>query len=74
MEQYNMDGIYYRVERDGEWQDVCFSDCELEEIENFTTEYGAEQWKRVAIHLAEKLRDVGVFLKNEGYVQKEVIE
>lgn len=71
MEQYNMDGIYYRVERDGEWVDLCFSDLTPQEVEFLTEDYGANQWRRVANHLAGQLRDLGAFLKEEGYVKKE---
>lgn len=24
--QRNLDGVYFRVERDGKWQNICFSD------------------------------------------------
>lgn len=68
MKQYNMDGFYHRVERDGEWVNLCFSDLTPQEIESLTEDYGADQWKRVALHLAERLRNVGSFLRSEGYV------
>lgn len=60
-----LDNIFYRVERDGEWQNVCFSDLTEEEREKLTDDYGAEQWKRVAIHLADMIH-VAYQLGKEG--------
>lgn len=71
MKQYNMDSIYYRVKRDDKWQNVCFSDCTSEELAELTKDYTAEQWKRVALHFAEKLYELGEFLESEGYELRE---
>lgn len=30
----NLDGIYFRVERDGKFENICFSDMTEEEAEN----------------------------------------
>ena len=29
----NLDGVYFRVERDGKWQNICFSDLTTSERE-----------------------------------------
>ena len=29
----NLDGIYFRVQRDGKWENACFSDLTQEEME-----------------------------------------
>lgn len=29
--QRNMDGVYFRVERDGRWQNICYSDMTADE-------------------------------------------
>ena len=29
---YDLDGIYFRVERDGKWQSLCVSDLTPEEL------------------------------------------
>lgn len=71
MKRYNMDGIYYRVKRDDEYQSVCFSDLTPKEVDEVIGDkYGATQWRRIASHLAEKLRDLGAFLESEGYVRE----
>ena len=33
---YDLDGIYFRVERDGKWQSLCVSDLTLEELKSVT--------------------------------------
>ena len=30
----NLDGIYFRVQRDEKWENACFSDLTQEEMEN----------------------------------------
>lgn len=71
MEQYDMDNLYYRVERDGEWLSLCFSDLTPQEVESLTEDYSVDHWRQVAAHLASQLRDLGAFLKEEGYIKKE---
>lgn len=57
----NLDGCYFRVKRDGEWQSICFSD--LSESERSTlfddSNKTAEWWQSLAYHLADCLRRVG---------------
>lgn len=55
----NLDGIYFRVKRDGKWGNVCFSDMTNEERDEVIKERPAEWWKSVAYHLADCLRQVG---------------
>ena len=55
----NLDGCYFRVERDGKWQSICFSDLTDEEREKVTGERPAEWWKSLTYHLADCLRDFG---------------
>lgn len=52
----NADGIYYRIKRDGKWQNICFTDLTTEERKalKLHEEYGDEQWERVALHLADR--------------------
>lgn len=54
----NLDGIYYRVERNGKWENHCFTDLTLEEIDKLTSEYNEKQWKQVALHLRERIIDM----------------
>ena len=65
--QRNLDGIYFRVERDGRWQNVCYSDMtkiERDEIaekraEHATPEEQAAWWRSMADILADQLYDMG---------------
>ena len=55
----NLDGIYFRVERDGKWENVCFSDLTDDEKEKVSMNRSAEWWKSLALHLAYRLREIG---------------
>ena len=33
MEQRNLDGVYFRCQRNGKWDNICFSDLTEEEME-----------------------------------------
>lgn len=55
----DLDEIYYRVKRNGEWKNICFTDLTMKEIEKLTSEYGAKQWERIALHLRDTIRDIG---------------
>ena len=47
------DEMYFRVERNGKWQNVCFCDLTLDEIDKVTANRSAEWWKRVALYLRD---------------------
>ena len=65
--QRNLDGIYFRVQRDGKWQNVCYSDMEQRErdeiasrrAETSTTSEQAQWWRSMADILADQLYDMG---------------
>ena len=59
MTQRNLDGIYFRIQRDGKWTNVCFSDMiEVEMLE--VLEGRNEAWlKNMCIILARTLRQIG---------------
>lgn len=65
--QRNLDGIYFRVERDGKWQNVCYSDMEqverseiaLERAKHATLEEQVTWWRSMADLLADQLYDMG---------------
>lgn len=67
----NPDGIFYRVNRDGEWQSVCFTNLTIAEREKVTEGYKEDQWKRVALHLAERLKMLVEVLEEQGYFLHE---
>lgn len=57
-----LDGIYFRVMREGKWQNICFSDLteqEREIIANMGGGRTVEWWKSVAYHLADRLKIIG---------------
>lgn len=55
-----LDGCYFRMQRDGKWGPVCFSDLTEEErnLEMFS-DRTAEWWKSLACHLADCLKEIG---------------
>lgn len=55
----DLDGVYFRVKRDGVWGNACFSDMTAEEIEEMIGDRPAQWWKSLACHLGERLRQVG---------------
>lgn len=63
----NLDGIYFRVQRDGHWQSVCYSDMEQDErdevarkrAESGTPAEQAQWWRSMADHLADQLYYMG---------------
>lgn len=65
--QRNLDGVYFRVERDGKWESVCYSDMEQQEreevvaarVDDRTPEEQAAWWRSLADILADQLYDMG---------------
>ena len=54
-----LDGIYFRVQREGKWDNICFSDMTEQEIEKVIGNRKAAWWKSVAMHLKEQLNQIG---------------
>lgn len=55
----DMDGCYFRVERNGRYENICFSDMTDEEIEKVIGDRPAEWWKSLALHLKSCLNQIG---------------
>ena len=55
----NLDGVYFRVKRNGKWENVCFSDMTTEERDEVIKERPAEWWKSLAYILADCLKRIG---------------
>ena len=53
---YDLDGIYFRVERDGKWQSLCVSDLTLEELKSVTKDWDCKQLTVVAKELSCTLK------------------
>lgn len=59
----DMDGIYFRVKRNGRWENICFSDLTLEEQDQMMQGRSEEWLKSMITILAECLYDAGEFVE-----------
>lgn len=55
----DLDGVYFRVERDGAWENLCFSDLTPVERMRVTDGRGADWLLSLACILADALHDMG---------------
>ena len=55
----NLDGVYYRVVREGKAVTCCFSDLSEAEQEEIMAEYNAEQLRCLCRCLCTSLRQIG---------------
>lgn len=55
----NLDGCYFRVKREGKWQNVCFTDLTHEERNKVLEGRSAEWLKSLCVYLADVLRGIG---------------
>lgn len=59
IEKRNLDGAYFRVNRDGKWRKICFSDLTDEEMDAVLNGQ-TEMWlKSLCKHLGQVLRYIG---------------
>lgn len=65
-EKRDLDGAYFRVERDGKWQNICFSDLTETERNKIMGNKGVPWLMEMANHLAERLHDLGDQLDIRG--------
>lgn len=54
-----LDGVYFRVERDGKWVNRCFTDLTEAEREEVMCDRSANWLKSLAKLMAMYLRDIG---------------
>ena len=54
-----LDGIFFRCQRDGRWINRCWTDMTQEERERVSSDRPASWWQSMAEHLADRLRTVG---------------
>lgn len=57
--QRNLDGVFFRVNRDGKWGNVCFSDMTKEEREKVMENRNIEWLKNMCHILANTIADIG---------------
>lgn len=55
----NLDGIYFRVKRDGKWYSICLSDMTEEEMREIFDKMNYEMLKSTAVLLAQTVRKLG---------------
>ena len=55
----NLDGCYFRVERGGKWQNICFSDLTETERAAILGDKPATWLKSLCCHLADTLKEIG---------------
>ena len=59
MEKRNLDGVYFRVQRDGKWDNICFSDLTDEEKMKVMNDRNIEWFKSMCIILGNTIRKIG---------------
>ena len=55
----NLDGVYFRVNRDGKWQNICFSDLEEHEIDKVLEGKSMEWVISLAKILGKRIKEIG---------------
>ena len=55
----NLDGIYFRIERNGKCQNSCFSDLTEGEQKEALKNKSPEFVLQVALNMAKRLREIG---------------
>lgn len=55
----SLDGCYFRVQRDGKWQSICFSDLTNAEREQICSGKTTEFLQSLCFHLADVIREIG---------------
>lgn len=55
----NLDGVYFRVEREGQWESLCFSDLTEEQM-GAVLDNRSEEWlKSLCVILGKTIRRLG---------------
>lgn len=55
----NLDGVYFRIQRDGKWENICFSDLTPEERIEVMKDRGEGWLKSLCCILADTIRNIG---------------
>lgn len=55
----NLDNVYFRVERDDKWHNVCFSDLTEAEARYFLSNKSAEWLVELCVILGQTIKDIG---------------
>ena len=54
-----LDGVYFRIKRDGKWDNICFTDLTKEERDKVCENRSAEWFKDLEYHLADRIQYIG---------------
>ena len=54
-----LDGVYFRIERNGKWQNICFSDLTEEEMTKVIENKDLQWIKSLCIVLGKRIREIG---------------
>ena len=74
MKERNLDGIYFRVRRAGKWENICFSDLTLEEMNKILENRNEEWLKALCIQLGQVIRKIGDDLDVAILPEEEIAE
>lgn len=55
----NLDGVYFRVEREGQWVSLCFSDLTEEQMDAVLGNRSTEWLKSLCVILGKTIRRLG---------------
>ena len=55
----NLDGVYFRIKRDGLWQNICFSDLTEKEMEEVMKDRSEEWLRSLCKILGKTIRNIG---------------
>lgn len=59
MDNRDLDELYCRVERDGKWRNICFSDLTQKERYEIMNDKDKEWLMHVCNYLADRIREIG---------------
>lgn len=59
LEKRNLDGVYFRIQRNGKWDNVCFTDLIEPERISIMENRDIDWVKSLCLILAHKLRQIG---------------
>lgn len=54
-----LDGVYFRVKRDGKWQNICFSDLTDEEMDSVMDGRTTEWLRSMCKILGKTIKSIG---------------
>ena len=58
MDRY-LDGVYFRIKRNGKYENVCFSDLTEEEMNEVMNNKDEKWLKSLAVILGKKIKEIG---------------